>query len=155
MGDNDVLRLRSQNLTKNSSNGNNTNTNGKEENEKNLQENILDDGTVGGTEILDYSDEETMITNLLIINSIMGRFKKIFIFGKLALQFIQFLRHDYDIFDNSLYCVNENLFKLMKYILVKAYLLKIEIILPEDFKILDKEEFKKTFSPICRQQRTN
>lgn len=78
MGDNDVLRLRSQNLTKNSSNGNNTNTNGKEENEKNLQENILDDGTVGGTEILDYSDEETMITNLLIINSIMGRFKNIY-----------------------------------------------------------------------------
>ena len=149
MGDNDVLRLRSQNLSKNNSNGNNTNTNSKEENDnKNLQENILDDGTVGGTEILDYSDEETMITNLLIINSIMGRFKKIFIFGKLALQFIQFLRHDYEIFDNSLYCVNENIFKLMKYILIKAYLLKIEIILPEDFKILDKEEFKKHLVPF-------
>ena len=138
MGDNDIFRLRNQEVAKN--NG--------DENEKNLQANILDDGTVGGTEILDYSDEETMITNLLIINSIMGRFKKIFIFGKLALQFIQFLRCDYDIFDNKLYCVNENLFKLMKYILIKAYLLKIEIILPDDFKILDKEEFKKHLVPF-------
>ena len=138
MGDNDIFRLRNQDVVKTNS----------EEGEKNLQENILDDGTVGGTEILDYSDEETMITNLLIINSIMGRFKKIFIFGKLALQFIQFLRHDYEIFDNSLYCINENLFKLMKYILVKAYLLKIEIILPDDFKILDKEEFKKHLVPF-------
>jgi hypothetical protein len=140
MGDNDIFKLRNQEIAK--SNG------GGEEGEKNLQANILDDGTVGGTEILDYSDEETMITNLLIINSIMGRFKKIFIFGKLALQFIQFLRHDYDIFDNKLYCINENLFNLMKYILIKAYLLKIEIILPDDFKILDKEEFKKHLVPF-------
>ena len=28
--------------------------------------------------------------------------------GKLALQFIQFLRHDYELFDNNLYQVNEN-----------------------------------------------
>ena len=140
MGDNDIFRLRTQNIVKN----NDTN----EEKEKNLQENILDDGTVGGVEILDYSDEETMITNLLIINAIMNRFKKIFIFGKLAIQFIQFLRHDYDIFDNSLYCVNENIFKLIKYILIKADLLKIEIILPDDFKILDKEEFKKHLVPF-------
>ena len=142
MGDNDVFRLRSHNIVKN------TNTNGNEEPEKNLQENILDDGTVGGVEILDYSYEETMITNLLIINAIMNRFKKIFIFGKLAIQFIQFLRHDYDIFDNNLYCINENIFKLIKYILIKAYLLKIEIILPDDFKLLDKEEFKKHLVPF-------
>ena len=140
MGDNDIFRLRSQDILKSN--------NGTEENQKNLQENILDEGLVGGSEILDYSDEETMITNLLIINAIMTRFKKIFIFGKLAIQFIQFLRHDYDIFDNSLYCVNENIFKLMKYILIKAYLLKIEIILPDDFKILDKEEFKKHLVPF-------
>ena len=140
MGDNDIFRLRNQNIVKNN--------NGNEEGEKNLQENILDDGTVGGVEILDYSLEETMITNLLIINAIMNRFKKIFIFGKLAIQFIQFLRHDYDIFDNSLYAVNENIFKLIKYILIKAYLLKIEIILPDDFKILDKEEYKKHLIPF-------
>ena len=36
----------------------------------------------------------------------------------------------------------------MKYILIKAYLLKIEIILPDDFKILDKEEYKKHFIPF-------
>ena len=58
---------------------------------------------------------------------------------------------DYELFDNSLYGVNEKLFQLMKYILVKAYLLKIEIILPDDFKILDKEEFKKHISPYTDQ----
>ena len=142
MGDNDIFRLKNQHIKNSISNQN------EEGEKKNLQENILDDGTVGGVEILDYSYEETMITNLLIINAIMNRFKKIFIFGKLAIQFIQFLRHDYDIFDNSLYCVNENIFKLIKYILIKAYLLKIEIILPDDFKILDKEEYKKHLVPF-------
>ena len=71
--------------------------------------------------------------------------------GKLALQFIQFLRHDYELFDNNLYPVNENLFKLMRYILIKADLLKIEIILPTDFKILNKEEFKKHLEPLIDQ----
>ena len=102
----------------------------------------------GMTEILDYSSEETMVESLLIVNSLMTRFKKIFIFGKLALQFIQFLRNDYDIFDKKLYQINSNLFKLIKYILIKAYLFKIEIILPDDFKILEKEEFKKHLVPF-------
>ena len=114
-----------------------------------MLENVLGDfENSGTTEILDYSSEETMIENLLILNSIMSRFKKIFIFGKLSLQFIQFIRHDYDLFDKKLYPVNENLFNLIKYILIKAYLLKIEIILPDDFKILDKEEFKKHLVPF-------
>jgi hypothetical protein len=139
MGDNDVFRVRSYDTNKTG------------EDNKTIRDNILDEGHIGGTEILDYSHEETMITNLLIINAIMHRFKKIFIFGKLALQFIQFLRQDYELFDNSLYGVNEKLFQLMKYILVKAYLLKIEIILPDDFKILDKEEFKKHISPYTDQ----
>ena len=46
--------------------------------------------------------------------------------------------------------VNENIFNLMKYILVKAYLLKIEIILPDDFKTLDKEEFKKCSYQVAK-----
>ena len=156
MGDNDIFRVRGRNQANSSNNKkkeeeqpkNEGNTEEEGAQKAFVQENILDDGTVGGTEILDYSDETTMITNLLIINSIMHRFKKIFIFGKLALQFIQFIRHDYDIFDTNLYHINENIFKLMKYILVKAYLLKIEIILPDDFKILNKEEFKKHLEPF-------
>ena len=36
----------------------------------------------------------------------------------------------------------------MKYILIKAYLLKIEIILPDDYKILEKEEYKKHLIPF-------
>ena len=143
-GDNDVFRVKGHNISNQNTNNNSENTG-----EKNLLENVLNDVENSGmTEILDYSSEETMEENLLILNSIMSRFKKIFIFGKLALQFIQFIRHDYDLFDNKLYPVNQNLFNLMKYILVKAYLLKIEIILPDDFKILDKEEYKKHFIPF-------
>ena len=138
MGDNDVFRIKR----------NYQNENKDEDNENNLLENVLDNiENSGTTEILDYSSEETMITSLLILNAIMSRFKKIFIFGKLSLQFIQFLRHDYDLFDKKLYSVNENIFNLMKYILIKAYLLKIEIILPDDFKILDKEEYKRHLIP--------
>ena len=114
-------------------------------------ENILDEGIIGGTEILDYSDEDCFITNLLILNAIMGKFKKIFIMGKLALQFIQFLRHDYEIFDNNLYQVHPSLFKIIRYILVKADLLNIEIIIPSDFKILDKEEFNRHLYPLIDQ----
>jgi hypothetical protein len=106
-------------------------------------DNILDEGIIGGTETLDYSDEECFITELLILNAIMVKFKKIFIMGKLSLQFIQFLRQDYELFDNNLYQVNPNLFKIIRYILIKADLLKIEIIIPSDFKILDKDEFSK------------
>ena len=146
-GDNDVFRVKGHNIV-NQQNKSENNNNG-ENAEKNLLENVLGDfENSGTTEILDYSSEETMIENLLILNSIMSRFKKIFIFGKLSLQFIQFIRHDYDLFDKKLYPVNENLFNLIKYILIKAYLLKIEIILPDDFKILDKEEFKKHFVPF-------
>ena len=145
MGDNDVFRVKGHNISQMSKKENNNGNNG----DNNLLENILNDvENSGTTEILDYSSEETMVTSLLIINAIMSRFKKIFIFGKLALQFIQFLRHDYDLFDKKLYQINENIFKLMKYILVKAYLLKIEIILPDDFKLLEKEEFKKHFIPF-------
>ena len=71
--------------------------------------------------------------------------------GKLALQFIQFLRHDYELFDNNLYQVNENLFKIMRYLLIKADLLNIDIILPNDFKILNKEEFQKHLVPLIDQ----
>ena len=146
MGDNDVFRLKGHNIS--SQNKSSENNNG-ENKENNLLENLLDNiENSGTTEILDYSSEETMVTSLLIMNAIMPRFKKIFIFGKLALQFIQFLRHDYEIFDKKLYSINENIFNLMKYILIKAYLLKIEIILPDDFKILEKEEYNKHFVPF-------
>ena len=148
MGDNDVFRIKSLNVIKKNENDNNNGDNSNNQGNEQILENILDDVDISGaTEILDYSSEETLINNLLIINAIMPRFKKIFIFGKLALQFIQFLRHDYDLFDKKLYPENENIFNLMKYILIKAYLLKIEIILPDDFKVLDKEEFKKHFLP--------
>ena len=164
MGDNDIFKVRGRKLTVNVIENNNLNQNkenvnsdqnnvnpNEEPNKPHIQENILDEGYVGGTEILDYSDEECLLTELLIINAVMTKFKKIYIYGKLALQFIQFLRNDYELFDNNLYKINENLFKAMKYILVKANILNIEIILPKDFKILNKEEFKKHLEPLIDQ----
>ena len=164
LGDNDVFRVKGRKLIINPINNNiNEQTDREKEkvNEGEVKEekpveiphtqNILDEGYIGGTEILDYSDEESLLTNLLILNAIMGKFKKIFIMGKLALQFIQFLRHDYELFDNNLYQVNENLFKIMRYLLIKADLLNIDIILPNDFKILNKEEFQKHLVPLIDQ----
>ena len=171
LGDNDIFRVKGRKQIIKTTNVNNEKEGEKEkekDNEKEIDgenkeeitekkkestntENILDEGYIGGSEILDYSDEECFMTNLLILNAIMGRFKKIFIMGKLALQFIQFLRHDYELFDNNLYPVNENLFKIMRFILIKADLLKIDIILPDDFKILNKEEFKKHLEPLIDQ----
>ena len=124
----------------------------KEKNEKKINtNNILDEGIIGGTEILDYSEEECFITDLLILNSVMHKFKKVFIMGKLALQFIQFLRNDFEIFDNNLYQVNKNIFPIIRYILIKAHLLNIEIIIPSDFKILYKEEFNRHLYPYIDQ----
>ena len=134
MGDNDNFRINGRSFSNKSDEVN------EGEGEKN--NNNKEDDLVGETYKLDYSDNETLITNLLILNAVMERFKKIFIFGKLAMQFIQFLRNDYTLFDEK-YKIQENLLKLMKYILVRAYLLNIEIILPEDFKILDKEEYQR------------
>ena len=46
---------------------------------KNLFDNLLDNTKNSGkTEILDYSSEETMVTSLLIMNSIMSWFKNIY-----------------------------------------------------------------------------
>ena len=172
LGDNDIFRVKGRKQIVNPINNNkeedkekdkekenNKENEGENNEEKNNPvneeplntENILGEGYMGGTEMLDYSDEECLITNLLILNAIMERFKKIFIMGKLALQFIQFLRHDYELFDNNLYKVNENLFKIMRYILIKADLLGIDIILPNDFKILNKEEYKRHLEPLIDQ----
>lgn len=74
-GDNDVFRVKGHNIV-NQQNKSENNNNG-ENAEKNLLENVLGDfENSGTTEILDYSSEETMIENLLILNSIMSRFKK-------------------------------------------------------------------------------
>ena len=169
LGDNDNFRVKGRKQIINpinKINNNNEQENEKEKEKENEEENkeesrhnfesphtdnILDEGIIGGTEILDYSEEESLITSLLILNAIMGRFKKIFVMGKLALQFIQFLRHDYELFDKNLYQINENLFKIMRFILIKADLLKIDIIFPNDFKILNKEEFKKHLVPLIDQ----
>ena len=140
MGDNENFRINGRSFSSKN-----------EENEEgdvdNTNKNNNNNDMVGETYKLDDFDNETLITNLLILNAVMERFKKVFIFGKLAVHFIQFIRNDYTIFDEK-YHVQENLLKLMKYILVRAHLLNIEIILPEDFKILDKEEYQRHLEPM-------
>ena len=159
VGDNEVFKLRGKAISAKIHKSSKKDENNDKKSENQDQEtagfnvnndNILDDVNVyGGVESLDLNEEECMISSLLTINVIMLRFKKIFIFGKLALQFIQFLRHDHTfLFDQKLFRVNERLFKLMKFIIVKAHLNNVEIVLPDDFKILDKEEFKKHLEPM-------
>ena len=118
----------------------------------NVSKILGEDDIEGDSYILNYDDIESLISNLLIINSLMLRFKEIYIFGKLALHFLQFVRKDYTLFDNSKYKVNEKLFPLMKYILVKAYLNDIKIVLPCDFKILEKGEYLKHLEPMLDSQ---
>ena len=67
----------------------------------NVSKILGEDDIEGDSYILNYDDIESLISNLLIINSLMLRFKEIYIFGKLALHFLQFVRKDYTLFDNS------------------------------------------------------
>ena len=134
-----------------------------------------DDEIVGESFVKNY-DENCMRNNLLILSAIMIRFKKIFIFGKLAIQFIKFLRKDDQLFcginknneeneennennnnnnnnnNNEDYSLKSNLFPLIKYILIKAYINNIEIILPNDFKILEKNEYNLHLEPMIDEQ---
>ena len=119
--------------------------------------NIINDNVnpldiAGETTQLEYDDIKCFISSLLMINALMPRFKEICILGKLGLQFLQFIRKDYTLFDNSLYKVHTKLFKLMKYVLIKAHLNDVKVILPCDFKILNKDEYKKHLEPMYDSQ---
>lgn len=85
--------------------------------------------------------DDYIMQNLLILNSIMQRFKVIFIYGKLAIYFIHFIQKDY-ILDPS-FKLNPVFNQLIKFILIRASLNNIEIILPEDGRILKKTEYAK------------
>jgi len=86
------------------------------------------------------SDEEIIFKKLLILNSIMLRFKVIFILGKLAIMLIHFLQKEIVI--DPKYKINPLFYNLIKYIMVKANFNNIEIVLPTDGKILKKSEYQ-------------
>ena len=92
-----------------------------------------------------FSEEDIdVFQRLIMLNFTLFKYKTIFIFGKMALYFIQFIQKDF-IF-NVKFDVHPFLANLMKLILVKAQLNNIEIILPEDGKYIVKSEYSKFFN---------
>jgi hypothetical protein len=89
-------------------------------------------------------DDIDVYKRLIMLNFMLLKFKTIFIFGKLALYFIQFIQKDY-IF-NKKFEIHHFLSKLIKLILTKAQLNNIELILPEDGKYIVKSEYSKFFN---------
>lgn len=87
------------------------------------------------------NDSDDIYNSLLTLNACLNCFKKIFIFGKLALHFICFIQEDYYFGDTIK--LNPDYFQLMKFILVRAYLNNIEIVLPEDIVLLHVSEYEK------------
>ena len=87
------------------------------------------------------SDNVDIYDSLLILNSCLNFFKKIFVYGKLALHFICFIQEEYYFGDTIK--LNPAYFQLMKFILIRASLNGIEIVLPEDIILLHKSEYDK------------
>lgn len=95
------------------------------------------------------SDEDVAVfKRLIILNFIILKFKTVFIFGKLALYFIQFIQKDY-IFAKK-FDVHPYLTNMIKFIIAKAELNNIEIVLPEDGKYIMKVEYSKFFNTDCK-----
>jgi len=93
-------------------------------------------------------DDKNIFNRLLILNFILLRFKTVFIFGKLALYFLQFIQKDF-IFDCK-FDLHPYLANLVKFIIAKAELNQIEIILPEDGRYILKTEYAKFFNSDCK-----
>lgn len=95
------------------------------------------------------SEEDLSIfKRLIMLNFIILRFKTVFILGRLALYFIQFVQKDY-IFAKK-FDVHPYLANLIKFIIAKAELNNIEIVLPEDGKYIVNNEYKKFFNADCK-----
>jgi len=89
-------------------------------------------------------EDKALFKRLIILNFIILRFKSVFIFGKLALYFIQYVQKDY-IFAQK-FNIHPYLANLIKFIIAKAELNNIEIILPEDGKYIVETEYPKFFN---------
>lgn len=87
------------------------------------------------------SEKDDIFESLLIINACLNFYKKIFVYGKLALHFICFIQEEYDFGDTIK--LNPVYSQLMKFILIRASLNGIDIVLPEDIILLHKSEYEK------------
>lgn len=96
---------------------------------------------IGDDNNTNTSTDEMILNNLLTLNAVLTRFKVIYILGKLGLFIIQTIQKQYQFDDKYNYSSSFHL--LMKFILVKAHLNNIRIILPEDIRILVKTEYDK------------
>ena len=85
-----------------------------------------------------HNDFEFQIN--LILNT-MENFRKVIVFGKLAFLFLAVVHPTLKIVDLPSYA--DKFFDVIKFILVKSYLNDIEIVLPEDVRVLPKQEFEK------------
>jgi len=89
-------------------------------------------------------EDTTLFKRLIMLNFVILKFKTVFIFGKLALYFIQFIQKDY-IFSRK-FDIHPYLENLIKFILAKAELNNIEIVLPEDIKYIVNSEYSRFFN---------
>jgi len=91
--------------------------------------------------ILIIGGENDILTDLRIINTSLLKFKSVFIIGKLALYFINFVQKEFNFGSREPFITDYD--RLTRFILIQAHLNNIEIVLPEDAYILNKEEFEK------------
>jgi 3-phosphoglycerate kinase len=90
------------------------------------------------------------LNSLLTINALLPRFKKIFIFGRLAMIFMHFIQNDWTMGD---YEADSNYHLLIKYILIRADTTETEIIFPQDGVLLnlsEYERFKKGYKHVIQ-----
>jgi hypothetical protein len=96
---------------------------------------------MGDIDIKYESQNLYYLQHLLIINSLLTKFKIICLMGKIGLVFTQFLQKDYII--NKDCNISPLFYQLIKYILIRADLNGTEIILPTDIRTLPKGECAK------------
>ena len=87
------------------------------------------------------NEKDDIFESLLILNANLNLYRKIFIFGKLAMHFICFVQEEY--YFGDVIKLNPSYFQLMNFILVRAHLNNIEIVLPEDIVLLHNSEYEK------------
>jgi hypothetical protein len=96
---------------------------------------------MGDLEFKAESHDHSILQHLLIINALLTKFKVICLMGKIGLIFVQYLQKDFLV--DKEFNVNPLFYQLIKYILVKASLNEIEIILPTDICTLPRVECDK------------
>jgi hypothetical protein len=96
---------------------------------------------IGDMDIKAESPDQYYLQHLLIINALLSKFKVICLMGKIGLVFVQYLQKEFFVYKEL--NINPIFYQFIKYILVRAKLNGVEIILPTDIRILPKAECEK------------